>query len=111
ERRGRGREWLSRPGCLARHIRLRNGPLFDRPQMFSRHPVKNIQKAEFCGLGNHIDLLASVQHREQCGRSCGIVIPKVVMNELEIPQPLAGSCVERQKTIAIEISAVAVSAV
>src|SRR5262249_5662701 len=58
-----------------------------------------------------IDHLAVVADRQQLWRIGGIVIPEIVMHELEVPEALAGAQVEREQRIAEESLAFAIGAV
>ena len=50
-------------------------------------------------------------HREQLRRGRQVIVPQVVVYSLEVPEPLAGACVECEQRIAEQVRAVAVSAV
>ena len=57
--RGR-RRWkrLRRPGLFARHIALRHGPFFDRPDRNAGHTVEDVEESCLAGDGDDIDALA-----------------------------------------------------
>src|SRR5205814_9187968 len=98
-------EGLRRPRLLARHVALRNGPLFDGPQGLSAHAIEYIEKALLGGLRDGVDLLSFVANRDELRCGDRIIVPKIVMHELEMPEPLSGSCVESEQAAREEIAA------
>ena len=50
-------------------------------------------------------------HRQQLRRGGIVVIPQIVMHDLEVPNPLSRSRVERQQTVAKEIIALPIAAI
>src|SRR5262245_9929894 len=62
-------------------------------------------------LGDSVDATSAVRDRNQIGRARNIIIPKIVMNDLEMPDALAGVRSEGQDAIRKEILADTVSAI
>src|SRR6185312_17302865 len=104
-------KWLCRPRFLARHIGTRDGPLLNGPERLTRYAVEHPQETLFARLRHGIDHLAVVAHSDQFRGGRHVVIPDVVVDHLEMPQPLSGSGIEGEQTIAKEISSLAVGAV
>jgi hypothetical protein len=50
-------------------------------------------------LNHHVHVLAVVLHGQQFGSSRQIVVPQIVMDRLEMPQPLSGARVQRDDRI------------
>ena len=55
--------------------------------------------------------LAVVTHRDQLRRGIVVVVPQIVMNHLEVPEPLPGAGIQREQGVAEEIAADAIGAV
>src|SRR5215471_13574027 len=89
ERRRLGREWLRGRAPLTGNVGLGNGALFNGPERLARHTIEDVEKAEFGWLRDDIHTLAIVLHREEFGSAGEIVVPEIVMHDLEMPQPLA----------------------
>ena len=100
KRRRSGRNRLRRPGLLARHVTLRHGPFFDGPQRLAGHAIEHVEET---GLARHrhgIDSFSLMLDRDQLGRRRVVVVPQIMMNGLEVPQPLPGPSVEREQAVA-----------
>ena len=111
ERRRLGGKRLRGPRLLAGHIALGNRPLFDGPERLAGHAVEDVEQSELGGLRDDVDHLAVVLDGEELGRGGGVVVPEIVMDELVMPEALAGAEVEREDAVAEEIGAFAVAAV
>ena len=111
KRRRSGREGLGRPGFFTGHVALRHRPLFNRPQRFTRHAIEDVQEAGLAGVSHCVDTVAVVLHRHQLGRRHVVQVPQIVMDGLEMPQALAGACVEREQTVGEKVGAVPIRAV
>ncbi len=107
----RGGERLSRPRVFTRHVRLRHRTFFNGPQRLARHAVEYVEKTKLGGLGDDVHVLSIVLNREQFGCGSGVVIPQIVMHELEVPQALAGPRVKSEQAIAKQIGSGAVRSV
>ena len=105
ERRRLGRERLRRPRLLAGHVALRHRPLFDRPQRLAGHAIEDIEEAGLARVRDGVDLPAVVPHGDELRRRDVVEVPEVVMDGLEVPQPLAGLRVEREQAVGEEVLA------
>jgi hypothetical protein len=63
------------------------------------------------GLHHRRDRLAVLGDGHQLGSVGQVVVPQVVVNDLEVPQPLAGARVEREQRVAEQVVARPVAAV
>src|SRR6516165_7588283 len=92
ERGRRQRKWLRRGGFLSFRVALRNGAFLD-PEDW--RPGVPIQYVEVSGLvaGNHDRQLIPVAAQcSQHGLGSSVVVPQIVMHELETPDYSAGLC-------------------
>src|SRR5207248_1167646 len=101
-RRGRRRERLRGRRMLARHRRFRYRTLLDRPDGLAGHAVKYIEEALLARLRDRFDGLPIVFDGDQLWRSNGVVVPKIMVDELVVPLVLAGTGIERQQAVAVE---------
>src|SRR5439155_17323167 len=85
--------------------------LLDRPERLAGYAVEHIEEAELGGLRDDVELLAVVPHGEQLRRGRQIVIPEIVVDDLEMPEALAGAEVEGEKRIAEQVRSDTVRAV
>src|SRR5262249_30695295 len=60
---------------------------------------------------DRIDRLAVMPDGDQLRRRGGIGVPEIVMNGLEMPEPLSRPRIEREQTIRVEIIAVPIAAI
>src|SRR5260370_25402327 len=111
ERRRLRRERLHVPGRLARHVGGGHAALFDGPQRLAGHAVEHPYESLLADLRHGVDGLAVVMHGEEFRGGGVVVVPNVVVDELEMPEALAGAGVEREEAVAEEIGAEAVCAV
>ena len=103
-------------GCVGQvsssgHVGLGHRPLFDGPQRLAGHAIEHPDEALLADLRHDVDRLAVVPHGQQFRRGGVVVIPDVVVDHLEMPEPLAGAGIEREQAIAEQIGAFAVRAV
>ena len=111
KRRRLQRKGLSGPALFPFHITRRHGPLFHPVDGFSGAAVKNVQQGCLAYFGDGWNLSPVARNVEQDGRRTGIVIPRIMVNGLEIPFQFAGLCVQSNKTVAEEIRAFAIATV
>ena len=110
-RRRVGRIRLRRPALLARHIRLRHRPFLDRPDRLAGDAVEHVQPRRLGADDHHLTVAAVVADGGQLRGGARIEIPQVVVNELEVPQPLPRARLERDDGRPEQIAADAVHAV
>src|SRR5690606_25254069 len=111
ERRRRGRDRLRRRGLLAGDVRGRHGPLLDRPDRLAGLALEDVDITLLARLRDDVDLAAVAAQRQQLRRLRKIQIPEVVTDRLEMPEPLAGTRIERDDAVPEEIVAVPIAAV
>jgi len=109
--RGFGRERLREPRLFARNPRLRDGPFFDRKKRTTRLAVQHKDVADFPGLRDRVDPAALVRDRHEIGRTGDVVVPDVVVHDLEMPDALASVRFQRQHAIGEKVLSSAVAAV
>src|ERR1019366_3538980 len=90
---------------------LRHGFLFDRPHGFAVGPVEDKEEGGLVYLRKCLDLLAVHRDVEEHGRGRDVVVPKLVMNQLVIPDALAGLYVDTNDAVGEEIRAGALAAI
>ena len=73
--------------------------------------IEQIDEALFGGLRDGVDGLAVALDGEQNGRRREVAVPEVVMHGLKMPEAFAGSGVECEQAIGVEVVAGAVGAV
>src|SRR6185503_1029647 len=83
------RKWLGRPSRLPWHIALWNPTLLHWKQRLSRDPVENENKSHFRNLGNGRHRLAIMVHSDERGLCRHVIIPKVMVHHLEVPNQFA----------------------
>jgi len=71
------------------NLTLRKRNFFDGEDRFARDTIENERKTGFRDLGYRIEDLAIFADLHQDGLRRKVVIPKVVMNRLEMPEALA----------------------
>ena len=103
-------------GCVgqlifARRVGLRHGPLLDRPQRRARDAIEDVDEALLARLCDGRDRHAVVHDGQQLRCRRQVVVPQIVVDRLEVPEPLAAARVEREQAVAEQILAVAVAAV
>jgi hypothetical protein len=85
---------------LTGNVALRNRLLNDRPNRLPGCAIEHVEKAVFAGLGYDVYVFSVLLDGSELGSSGLIVVPKVVVNHLEVPDALAGARVEREDAIA-----------
>src|SRR5205814_9329737 len=86
-------------------------PFADGPHRLSLYAIEDVEKAGLPCLCHDVDRLAISPNRRQLRRGSVVVVPQIVMDHLEMPQPFPGSCVEGKQRRAKEIRAVAIGTV
>ena len=105
KRRGPGREGLGRPCLLPGDVALRHWPFFNRPERSTRDAVEDVEKTGLARQGDGVDALAVVADGHQLRRRHVVVIPQVVMDRLEVPEPLSRARIERDQAVREEVLA------
>ena len=99
--------WATRiPGNRLRHL----SP-FDGPERLAGLALEDIDEPGLAGLRHDLDRFAVVPHGQQLRRGRVVVIPEIVVNDLEVPQPFARTRVEREQAIAKQVVPLAIAAV
>ena len=118
-----GAQTLLFKGARPRGLRLRRRRLFveglrsghrhfvDRPHGVARLAVEDVDKALFSGLCHRFDLFAVYGDVHQYGCRGRIVVPQPVVDELVVPDALAGGCLQTDDAVGKEIVAGALAAV
>ena len=91
ERRRLGRERLRRRVPLGRHLALFDRPLFDRPHRLAGHAIEDVEEALLGRLRDRLDRLSVHRDVREDRRARNVVVPDRVVDELEVPEPLARS--------------------
>ena len=108
ERRRARRERLRGPQRFARHLGLlRHGTFLDRPDRLAGDAIEHVEIAGLAGHGDDIDGPAVPPDGRQLRGRVVVEIPDVVVDRLEMPEPLAGPDVERDEAVAEEVGALA----
>src|SRR5258708_26691183 len=93
------RERLCRRGGFAGNIAGRNAAFFHREDGAAGVTIEDIEKPSLVALNHDGNVFSVVAQRGEQRRRGGIVIPQVVMDELESPDELSGFCAERDHGI------------
>ena len=104
-------ERLRGPGLLAGHRAPRHRPLLDREQ---RRAGLAVQHEEVAHLGRDDDRrhrLAVARDRHQRGLGRHVVVPEIVVHDLEVPDDLAGGAAQRDHGVRVAVRADALAAV
>ena len=90
---------------------MRYRPLFDRPHGLARHAIKHEGKPLFGHLHNRFDGFSVDSDVGQDWSGGQIIIPQIVMDQLEMPDTFTGFCLQAHQTVAEEIVAEPVPAI
>jgi len=85
--------------------------LVDRPDRLPGRAVEDVEKTRLAGLRDDVDRLAVAPDRRQLRRRAVVEVPEIVVHHLEVPQPPAGSRIERQERRAEQVGADPIGAV
>src|SRR5687768_14826858 len=91
EGRRRCRERLRRPRLFTGHVALRYRTLLYRPDRRTGDTIEDVEESGFAGHRDHVDALAVPLDGRQLRRGVAVEVPEIVVNHLEVPQPLAGA--------------------
>src|SRR5690606_13308694 len=94
-----GRERLCGPGLLAGNVAGRYRTLLDGPERLSVDAIEGKEKPMLRRDRHGVHLAPLMPHRYQLRRCGGIVVPEVVVDHLEVPEPLAAAGVQRQQRV------------
>src|SRR5262249_34308419 len=111
ERRRLRWEGLRRRCFLAGHCGLRNGSLLDRPHRSAGHAVEHVDESLLAHLGDEFDDGAVYSDVDQIWRRGRVIVPEPVVHHLKVPDPLTGTGVEADQTLAEETRAVSLASV
>ncbi len=89
------RDGLGWPGSSFGISLFGNRPLFNWPHRLSGHAIKYIEEAKLRCQGNDIDLLPVVQHSQKLRGCRRIIIPEIMVHDLEVPYTLPCASIER----------------
>ena len=84
--------------------------LLDRPDRLAALAIEHEQEAVLRRLRDDFARAAAVADRQQLRRLRQVVVPKIVVHELLMPEPAAGARVERDERVREEIVALAIAA-
>ena len=110
KRRRRQGERLGGPRGFAFEIGWRHRPLLNREQRLTRFPIEEEHDAGFHGLRHGGDFLAVVLHVDEHRGGRKIAVPQVVMDHLEVPDPLARIGLQGKQAVGEEVGALSISA-
>ena len=77
----------------------------------ARLSIEDVEEPLLRGLRNDLPRLAVLADRQQLGRLRNVEIPQVVVNELLMPDPLAGARVDGDKRVGEQVVALAIATV
>ena len=97
------RERLRRGGALAGHAGLGRRPLLNREQRLAGLAVEHEDVPRLGHLGDRIDTRAIALHADEVGQARQIVIPKVVVDHLEMPKAFPCRSIERDHRISEDV--------
>ena len=106
-----GRERLGRRCALARHVALRHVAFLDGPDRLAGDAVEDEDQPLLGELGDGLDAPAVHVDRRQHRLRGQVVVPHAVVDDLEVPRPLAVVRVERHEALREQVVAEALAAV
>ena len=110
EWRGFGRKRLGSRRTLTRDVRRRHRPLLDWPHRLSRDSVEGEHKTLLGDLGHRLDRSSVNRDVEKVGRRRQVVVPQAMVDELVVPDTLAGLDVETEEGVGEQVVAEALPA-
>ncbi len=90
---------------LGRHVAFGHGPLFNRPHRLSVRAVEGVDPALFRRLRERLDSSSVDRNVGENRRARNIPVPDAVVDELVVPDPLAGFQVERDQAFGEQVVA------
>ena len=99
------RHGLSRPRLLTRHVTSGSGTLFYREQQLARESVEKEQVPHLRALnhGRNLDTIPT-ERKEKWWRG-QVIVPKVVMHHLIVPDDLSRSASQRYQRVGVAVVA------
>src|SRR5204863_1970744 len=110
KRRRLDRERLRGPALLAGDFGLWYPSFLDREERFARFPIEQKKMSDFRDLRKGIQLLAVVLDRHEVRRTRDVIVPQIMMHDLEMPDALARVGSKRQHAIGEEVLADTIAA-
>jgi hypothetical protein len=92
-------EGLSRPRLFTRNAALRNRTLLDWPEWFSSYSIEGEEHRHLRCDSDRVDLPTTMVHRHQLWCGIQVVVAKIVMRGLEVPEALAGAGVQCEEGV------------
>ena len=111
ERGGPGGKRLRRRGLLAGHRRGRHRALLDRPDRLAGDPVEHVGERLLGHLRHGLDLPAVDGDVDERRRGRDVVVPDAVVDELVVPDALAGPGVQAHQALREQVVAGPMAAV
>ena len=111
ERGRRGRDRLCSRRAFAWNVAGRCRALHDREHGLARLAIEHEHEAVFRCLRHGVDRLAVPLDRHEHGRRREVVVPEIVVNRLEVPDPLPGGGVHRDHRVGEQVVPEAIAAV
>ena len=105
------RNRLRRRRLLARHFALQHRRLRHRPDRLAGHAIEDVDPALLRRRGDDLARLAVDRDVEKVRRHRRVVVPDVVVHELEVPLPHAGLHVDRDDAVREQVVARTMAAV
>ena len=105
------RKRLGGPRLLAGHVARRHRPFLHPEQRFARHAVEDEQQRHLREHRDGRNGLAVPLHVDEHRSGRQIEIPEIVVDQLLVPQELAGPGVERDDRVAVEVLPLAIATV
>jgi hypothetical protein len=101
-RRERGKR-LREPRLFSRDRAARDGPLLDREQRNAGVPIEQKDPPHLRGDRDREQALSVATDRQEQRLSCDVVVPQVVVHDLEVPDHLARRGAQRTTEFAYEL--------
>src|SRR5262249_47751589 len=88
---------------LTRYIALWNGTFFNRPNRLARHTIKDVQKGFLAWNSHRFNRSAVHVDVGEYRRGRKVIVPNRMVNNLEVPLPLACFQIDADETLAKQI--------
>ena len=102
---------LRGPRLFAAEIGSGHGFFFDGPERRAGHAVEDEELAVLRALRDGVDFFSAVGYGEEQRRARQILVEQIVVDHLEMPEPLASGGVERDEGVGEKIFPVALGAI